>query len=283
MWIFFALTSVLTDSFSNLFRRLLMKNDKSDPYTSAILFQFLLAAATWLFAWSKGMLFITPKTFLWPNIILSSMLYATGTLLNFKAYKKIGASEVTILGAFGSVVSIILAVFFLRESFGIFKLIGTLLILISVIILYWGNAFKINKGIWYAVGMAACFGAAIVNDTFVLKSYSAIPYVPIISFLPGLFLLIAKPQSLNNISSALKNKRLLWPLILLCSVYSIQAITYFLALEKGAQASQMGPISKSAIIITVLLATIFLKERKNLLKKIISTGLVMIGVLLLIK
>lgn len=282
MWIFFALTSVFTDSLSNLTRRILMKKDTSDPYVSAIVFQFLLAIFTWIFAWSRGLLFIFPKTSLWPNIVLSSVLYATGTLLNFKAYKKIGASEVTILGAFGSVASIIFAVFFLQESFGILKLVGTLFILISVIILYGGTTFKLNKGMWYAIGMACCFGVAIVNDTFVLKSYIAIPYVPIISFLPGLFLLIAKPQSIVGIRNIMKNKQVVSPLIILCIVYSIQAITYFLAIEKGAHASQIGPISKSAIIITVLLATIFLRERDNLLKKSLSTVLVMVGVLLLL-
>lgn len=280
-WVFFAITSVVTDSISNLFRRLLMKDDKSDPYAFAIIFQFGLALITGLFAWYKGLILLPPSSLL-PNMLFLSVLYGFGTLLYFKAAQKIDASEISILMVTGSVVSVILGVILLKESFGIFKLFGVSLILLSVFILNFGKQIKVNIGFFYAIGAAVCYAVAGVNDAFVLRSFPAIAYLPICSLLPGIFLLILKPNIYKKTREVFKPHNSFWHIVLLCIFYGIQGLMYFIALEKKAPISLMGPIGKSAIILTVILATIFLNERKNLLKKMISTGLVTVGVLFLI-
>ncbi|MBI3342051.1 EamA family transporter [Candidatus Curtissbacteria bacterium] len=61
----------------------------------------------------------------------------------------------------------------------------------------------------------------------------------------------------------------------------MSAIFFYSSIEFGASASQAGPILQSTVIVTVILAAIFLKERDHLLKKIISAVLVTIGVLLM--
>jgi len=63
--------------------------------------------------------------------------------------------------------------------------------------------------------------------------------------------------------------------------YAIQAITYYVAFERGAGAGQLSAIVKSSIILTVLFAAIMLKERNDLGKKIISAIIMTLGVLLL--
>ena len=64
-------------------------------------------------------------------------------------------------------------------------------------------------------------------------------------------------------------------------IYAVQAITYYEAIGHGANASQVAPIIKSEIVLTVFLATIILKETDNLSRKIVSAILVTIGVFLL--
>lgn len=70
-------------------------------------------------------------------------------------------------------------------------------------------------------------------------------------------------------------------MLFLTIFYSAQAVAYYLALQVGANASQLAPIYKSNIILTVLLAVIFLKEKENLTRKLSSAALVTIGVLMI--
>jgi len=75
--------------------------------------------------------------------------------------------------------------------------------------------------------------------------------------------------------------KLLKNTLLLAFIWSVSAIAFYLAIEKGALASQISPISQSKIILTVLLAAILLKERENLLIKVVAAFLTMAGVLLI--
>ena len=63
--------------------------------------------------------------------------------------------------------------------------------------------------------------------------------------------------------------------------YALSAITFYLALDAGASISQLSPISRASIIVTVILSAFFLNERKDMGKKILSALLVSAGVLLL--
>ena len=77
------------------------------------------------------------------------------------------------------------------------------------------------------------------------------------------------------------DKKFLKNLSLLGIFYSAQAVAYYIALQSGRNASQIAPIYKSNIILTVLLAVIFLKERKNICSKLFAGMLVTLGVLLI--
>jgi len=57
----------------------------------------------------------------------------------------------------------------------------------------------------------------------------------------------------------------------------VQAVTYYLALESGAMASQMAILFKTEIILTIILAAVFLHERSHLLRKFVATVLVLVG------
>lgn len=70
-------------------------------------------------------------------------------------------------------------------------------------------------------------------------------------------------------------------MLILDICYGAAAIFFYTAIEKGANASQITPILQATVIITVILAAIFLKERDHLVKKFICAVLVTIGVILI--
>lgn len=278
-WLYYIVLSIFAGSIANLLNKILMKDDKSDPMLSSILFQFLLTFFFLLLSLIKG--FVMPPIFVYPlNFILNGFLYGLGTFFIFKALKYIEVSESSIIYSFGSIVTVISSIYFLKESFNLSKSLGLLLILISVIAISKPKKFKINKGVWYALGTAVFYGLAITNDSFLIKQSDTFSYLSIISFLPGVILLLISPKSIRKINYYFNFKNFL-KLLIFSIFYTIASIGFYLALVNGGLTSQVGSISKSQVILTTLLAAVFLGERDRLWQKIIYGVLVVIGVILI--
>jgi len=270
---------VIAGSIASLYLRAMMKKEENDPIVFSIVFQFTLSIIVSIFALYKGFIF-PPFATLWPNFLFSGALYALGVVCNFRASKYIGAGEMTIITASGTLVSIALGVLLLGNPFGLVKSLGTVLILSSTFILYGKERMKINKGVWFALVSALCYGVAVVNDSYILRSYNAISFVPMMTIILGLIIAITNIKSLKKVKTIFQ-PRSMQHIFLYSLFYAVAAISFYLSLESGAPVSQMSPISRASIIVTVILATIFLKERKGLLEKSISAVFVTIGVLLM--
>ena len=102
----------------------------------------------------------------------------------------------------------------------------------------------------------------------------------IMSLLPGILLALLFSQRFKTTILNLKNKSV-WRLGILSFFYTIQGITYYLAFQTGAPISQLSPILRSSVVLTVILAAVFLNERSNLLRKIFAAGIMFGGVILL--
>lgn len=279
-WVVLALLSVFLFSISSLLQRVLMKDEQSNAHAYSIVFQILLGVIVGLVAIAKG--FVMPPIAQFPvNFLLVAVLYGLGTLFVFNAFKYIEASEVTIITSTRTIITIISAIFLLGEVFDLQKAVGTLLILFSAyLITKKKRRFKVNKGVLYALGMAVCYGLAITNDTFLLKYVDVFSFLTVASLLPGFFLIAVKPKALLELGQFLKPK-VLAKMLILTLFYAGGAALFYFAIIIGAGASQITPISQSAVIVTVILAAIFLNERDYLLKKLVSAILVTIGVLLI--
>jgi drug/metabolite transporter (DMT)-like permease len=278
-WLLFASISIISISIAGLFQRLAMKKTESDPVVSSIIFQFLVTLITAIFAFIKG--FELPTLPLLPFFLISSLLYAFGTLFIFKAIKKIEASELSIVAGVGSFTTIISAFIFLDERLRFLQLAGVVLIFLAVWIINRAKrSIRFDKSLLFALIGNSLYGLAVTNDAYILKSYDAISYTPVISFIPGLILCLI---FFNKIKSKLINLKhsVGTNLVIYSTLYGVQAVTYYLALENGALVSQMSAFFKIEIILTVTLATIFLSERKNLLAKAIALFLALGGAYLI--
>ncbi|HBD02185.1 MAG: hypothetical protein UX38_C0002G0024 [Microgenomates group bacterium GW2011_GWC1_46_16] len=274
-WYLYTVISIFSIAIGNLYQRIAMKEEESNPYAGSIIFQFVLTILTGIFALIKGFEF--PPINLIGYFLISTLFYGFGTLSYFHALKHIEASESTILTSIGGMVTIISAYIFLGERLTLFQLLGFVFIIASVGIVSASNrGIRWNRGIIYAIVGTSLYGLAVTNDTFILRSYDAISYTPVISFLPGLLLVLLKPSSYKSVIETLNNKRIR-PLFLYCFFYAVQAVTYYLALESGAMASQMAILFKTEIILTIILAAVFLHERSHLLRKFVATVLVLVG------
>jgi uncharacterized membrane protein len=278
MWLWYTLIAVITISFANLFQKLSMKKEDNDPIVASIIFQVLLGIFSGIFALIVG--FKLPPVNLLPYFAFSILFYGFGTIFFFRAMKAIEVSRVTILAGFGSLVSIVSGFIFLGERLSMIQMSGAFFILLAVYNIEKGKkTVKFSRGVVYSLLGTSLYALAITNDTFIISRYEAISYTPIMSFLPAFVIAFLYPKTVS------KNKNMFLNLdknlVIYSFLYSIQAVAYYLALQYGAMASRMNTIFKSEIVLTIILATILLKERKDLSRKIVSAILVTIGVVLL--
>ncbi len=280
IWLWYLLISIFTASVANILQRVLMKDEKSDPLSYAIIFQFTFGTFNLLIGLIHGLV-LPQLSFHLAFFLLSGILWGFTSLFFFKGLKLIESSESTILLSSRTFITIGAAILFLKETLDLQKIIGVILMLISVfLITELKNGFKLNKGAYFTLIAAFCGGLAIVSDAYNVKYYDPISYSVIMAYLPGIILLLFSPKSIKNFT-IVKNITFLRRMIIIGFFFSIQAITYFLSLAKGGTASQVGTINRAEVIITVILAVIFLKERDHLWKKLISAVLVTVGVVLL--
>lgn len=276
-WIIFAVIGVIATTVANLFQKIAMRDEKSDPVTSSIYFQFLMGTLASFFALLRGFSF--PESYLVPYFLGSGILYAVGTICFFRAIKTIEASEMTILGGSGVVFTIFASMVFLGDKLNFIQLSGTALILCAIVIISWQkNVIKINIGMWLALAGAASYGLAVVFDSFIVKRYSAISFLPIASFVPGLLMVFFYHKRFSEVIKGISkiNKNL----IIFCIIYSCSSVAFYLGLENGALVGQMSTIFRASIVLTLISASLYLHETKHMGKKVIGAILTTIGVLL---
>jgi uncharacterized membrane protein len=280
-WIFLALISITTLSVASILARVLLKEENSNPVGYAIVFQLLLGLISLIFALLFNKLIPPPPETSAIQFLFSAVLWATSTIFSFKALKLITAGEATILGSSGAFISITLGIIFLGEALKISTIASAILIFIAILAISTGKlSFSSKRGIVYSLISASVAAVAVVNDTAILKTYEAFSFTALMCLLPGFILLLSFPKESIKIPKMFDRKTLTL-MTVFCTLYSIQAITFYLALQNGAPISQLSPLSRASIVLTVILGVIFLKEKSNLGKKFIAAIMVTIGAILL--
>lgn len=279
-WLLLSIISVIALAVSNLLQRVLMREEKSNVFAYSLAFLLTCAALVGLFAFVRGFV-MPPIQELWFNFVLSTVLYAAGTLFLFRALQNIGASEAAILTSSRALWTIVVALIFLGESFDLLKTLGVVLIIGSItLVSLKKGAVRFNKGTLYALGSAFCYGVAFANDTFILRQSDALSYLTLAFLFTGLIILAMNPRVIKELKTHL-NPLVLSKMVLLSLFYSTSGIAIYLAYQQGGTASQLAPINQSVVILTVLFAAIFLGERSQLMRKFAGAIMALAGILLL--
>lgn len=280
-WIFLVLIGVLFTSTSSLFLRILLKDEESDPFTYSIVFQLIISALFFTYLIFTG-LRLPPLKPLIPYLILMSLFYGMANLLSFKGLKAIELSESSILRSSKAIWTTITAIIFLGEPICLNRVMGMLLIVIGIIIISWkGKKWKLKKGHFLVLASAMFYGIAFTNDAFLLNHFEVIPYLTIAFLFPPLLLLASKPKSISKFKLLL-NKKKLFLMIISSLLLGMGCLAIYSSYQQGGDASQVGPIAQSSVVLVVLMAFIFLKERSRLSQKLIGALLSFAGVWLLI-
>jgi len=171
---------------------------------------------------------------------------------------------------------VIFGFIFFKEEFFISKLIGTVLIILgNICVLYNGKKIKLNKYIWLAMIASTIFAISYSMDIFISKQFNLPFYITLTTLIPGLFLITGLRIKIKDVIAESKIGNYI--------NYLITGLAWFLSCFFSLKAFQHGEITKIApiqsltVILNVIVAYFLFKEKNNLLKKVIASILVCLG------
>lgn len=263
------------------FYRLLAKESNNSAnipvivgYIGSIIFIFLMPFF--------GIKFVT-SWHIWALLFLSTLFYAVHDVLKSVGFKKLDVSVVAVFSQLAKVFMIVLGVVIFREKLTQIELFGIILVVLgSALISFKKNKFKINKYIWAIIVASLFFAFAMIIDVGISTQFNLAFYFFILYLIPSILISISMKIKFIDLKKEFfrtKNTPNLFIFASLCS--SIGMLLYLLSLRQG-QVSIVAPLSSVTVLLNVLAGYIFLKERDDLVKRIIASILVIVGIFLLV-
>lgn len=213
----------------------------------------------------------------WLLFVFSAVVFGVSMLLIFESYKSLDVSVVSVVQRFNIVIIAIIAILFLDEQPSLLRLGGLGLILLSSVLLTIKRGkINLSGGVWLVFGSTFFSALAAILDKKLLGEMSAFSYAPLNALTIALLFLTSR-RVRSEIPLLFKiNIRGLFVSALFGSLSWIM----YLFVLKNTDISATYPIYKSLSLITpVILGIIFLRETKDLRKKIAATLLGVMGVI----
>lgn len=280
-WQVLIIISILLYSITTLLQRVFLKNDKINPVLFAILFQFSTGIFIGIFGLFFGDVYLPNIQPLWINLFFMTVLYGLANIFMYKALQHIEASRFAIIFSSRTLFTILASSFLLKESLTLQQFGGTLFILAGITLVNVGTkTFTFGKKEFFVLIAAICFGFGLTNDRILLKSFTVYPYAFINLLFPTIFLGLFNISRVKEFSLFFQTN-FFGKMTLMSFLYAISVVTFFSALQKSSNSSQISAIGTISVVVTVILAIIFLKERENMSKKIIGSVVSFVGLVLL--
>lgn len=208
------------------------------------------------------------------------IFYAITDRLNTTVRKEIEVSTFSILKQISTVFMIVAGILFFKEPFLWNKIIGaTLIIFSNILIFYRRGKFKFDKYVLLGVLSNLSFSIAMFLDVSISNNFNLPIYVSITLIVPAILIFIFDRIKFSEIKTEFKNGNK--------KAMIITSITWGLSIFSQLRAYQLGnvtivaPLCALTVILNVIVGYLFLKERDNLLRKIIAAVLIIISIILI--
>lgn len=213
-------------------------------------------------------------------LAISIICYTVKDRLDTKVMSGIEASTFNILQQLSTTFMIFAGLIFFKEEFILAKFIGAMLIIFSnVLVFYQKGKFEFNKFVLLGVISNLVFTVALFLDVNISEHFNLPMYAAITLIIPAILIMIferIKPSEIKNEFANGNKKAIL-----------ITAITWPIAIITQLRAYQLGnvtivaPLCALSVMLNVIVGYLFLKEKNNLLRKIISAILIIISIILI--
>ncbi len=211
---------------------------------------------------------------------LSIIFYAVSDRLNTDVRKGIEASTFSIMKQLSTVFMTFSGFLFFKEEFIVNKFVGAILIILSnVIIFYKKGEGKLNKYVGLGIISNICYTIALFLDVSYSECFNLPFYVMLTLGVPAILIIIFEKIKVSDLKNEFTKENRL-PILVTAVTWSFCIVAQLRAYQLG-NVSVVAPLCSLIVIINVIVGYIFLKERDNLLKKIIAAALIILGILLI--
>lgn len=211
---------------------------------------------------------------------LSVIFYTLSDRLNTTVRSGMEASTFNIILQLSTVFMIFAGLIFFKEPFIINKFIGAILIIVSNILVFYkkGNQ-KIDKYVLLGILANLSFTVALFLDVNISDNFNLPIYASITLGAPAILIFIFEKIKIADLKDEFINGNK--KAMILTSVTWGLSIVFQLRAYQLGNVSIVAPLGALTVIINVIVGYIFLNEKDNLLKKLISALLIIFGIILI--
>ncbi len=278
MWLIFVFMYIILAVIFTQFYKIVTKTAKSDE-TITILLQITASISALLFL--PLFPFTLPKDLnVYIFLGLACIFYAIADRLNTTVRRGIEASTFSIIEQLSTLFMILAGLLFFKEPFVWQKIISGMLIIFSNILIFYKNGNqKLNKYVILGIIANLSFSIALFLDVNISNNFNLAFYVALTLLLPAIFIIIAERIKLPNIKRELQNCNK--KNILITGVCWGTMLIFQLKAYQVGDVTSVAPLCALTVIGNVIVGYLFLKERDNLLKKIIAAIIIIISIFLI--
>ena len=278
MWFLFVVLYIILAVAFTQFYKIVLKTSKIDG-TITVLLQFIAGLSALIFVPFFKLTFPTDwKVYLLLGI--ACIFYAISDRINTTVRSGLEASTFSIIKQLSTVFMILSGLLFFKEQFVLKKIIGAGLIIFSnILIFYKRGKQKLDKYVFLGILSNIAFSIALFLDVNISDNFNLPFYVALTVIVPALFIAIAERIKPSKIKQAFinGNKKAIM-ITSLC--WGTMIIVQLRAYQLG-DVTTVAPLCALTVIGNVIVGYIFLKERDNLLKKLLAAVLLLVSVFLI--
>jgi len=278
-WLYLSLGVAVCYACLNIFSRV-VSVDSKNPRALSIAFNLVsivMAVILLLLTGSFRNLSFPTQREAWVFFIIGAFFYGIFERYRFLATKMLDASIYSIIGNIAVIIAFTISVFLYKETLTISKLAGSLLILLSLLMVIERRKSKISfKGLMVGLIASIAVGIAMGLDKKGATFFNPEVYNLLLWAAP---LIIIYVPSIKFKEIKDQFKIFSWKIILL-SFFNF--IGYYLSLKAFllADATKVILVIQLSTIITVIAGIFLLNERNNLAKKLLAGVIAVVGVFL---
>ncbi len=273
-WWFNLIGYLISVIFFSQFYKLAVKHAKRDG-AATVLLQLIASFTVLLFAPFFPFTFSSDIK-VYGLLILASIFYALNDRMQTSARKNLQVSTYVILDRLSAIFLIIFGFTIFNNPFVIEKVIGAALILLgNIIVVYKGGKFELNKYVGISVLATFAFSIAVSIDIGISKNFNLPIYIMLTLVIPAIMIALTERVNISEIKSTFfQNKR---EYLITSFAWSVLIIFLLRAYQLG-EVTVVASLAATSVLLNVLVAYIFLKEKENKWKKIIAACITIIGV-----
>lgn len=279
MWFWLAITSGFFSALSKVVTRMALKDQESTVIYS-FLFIFLMSLLFLPFSLPFDTKILSDRNLLF-IIALQGLFWSLTTVFSFASQARTDVSLSMIVSRSRILWMIPLGFLFLGESPSFFSVIGMITIFLGLALLFYKGSFHNHRGVQFMALASICGAVGTIFTTVLVRGPLTSAQVAFVSAISQAFiifiLMLWRKNNLKKIKAFLKRSGYL---LILATI--LDALGFFQlnnALKVGV-ASSANAIHLSMTVLTIFAGVIFLKERQHLKKKIISSLMVTVGIIM---